>query len=514
MFDEQFYPTPAQLANYALKNVNFKQVQFVIEPSAGKGDFIEAARPHLVKDAVIDCLEIDTDLQAILKGRGFSVIGENFLEFRTWQKYDLCLMNPPFRNGEKHLLKALDLMKHGGQIVCILNAETLKNPNSNTKIQLAQKLEDYEADIEYIKNAFSEAEFKSEVEIALIYIRISDIAEQDVTERLKQACNSASADSPGRDELAENDIIKAAVKQFEISCEAGTQIFDNFRTLQKYLPGGKNTYISVTAISPEEIDMPQRNRFIRQLRYEFWKRLFCSEQMSPLMTRKIKDTYMGQLHKLRAYDFNFSNIKQIQFELSKALTNSLDEAIIEMFETLTYVSSMDNSKNIHYYNGWKTNKAFAVGKKTIQSAYGLYDSRWNSWSFWKANEFLIELEKIFTYLDGGLLGGSGVCEIAGKLDSKTYCGEFVKFKYFSVSYKKKGTMHIQFDNLDLLKKFNIFGGNKKGWLPPSYGKKCYSDLSAEEKEVIKSFEGEPEYRKTMEKPDYYLGRVGMKLLEA
>ena len=40
-------------------------------------------------------------------------------------------MNPPFSEGDKHLLKAINIMKNGGQIVCILNAETIKNPYSN-----------------------------------------------------------------------------------------------------------------------------------------------------------------------------------------------------------------------------------------------------------------------------------------------------------------------------------------------------------------------------------------------
>ena len=63
-------------------------------------------------------------------------------------------------------------------------------------------------------------------------------------------------------------------------------------------------------------------------------------------------------------------------------------------------------------------------------------------------------------------------------------------------------------NEELLKKFNIFGSQNKGWLPPGYGKKPYKDMTEEEKKVIDEFEGEKEYDKVMNNKDYYLFDVG------
>ncbi len=73
-----------------------------------------------------------------------------------------------------------------------------------------------------------------------------------------------------------------------------------------------------------------------------------------------------------------------------------------------------------------------------------------------------------------------------------------------MTFYKKGTCHITFTNEELLKKFNIFGSQKKGWLPPSYGKKHYSEMDKEEKAVIDEFEGEVSYNKTMCDTEYYL----------
>jgi len=513
-FGKQFYPTPIELANKALQRVDFERVKFILEPSAGRGDFITALKPLMHnKTAQVNCIEIDSDLRAVLRNRGFIVVGNDFMQFKTWQKYDLCVMNPPFNDGDVHLLKAMDVMKSGGQIVCILNAETIKNPYTNTRMDLLNRLDEYGAEIEYIEKAFAGAERKTDVEIALVYIDIPDIAKKDITSRLREATDTDYESDTECSELAANDVIRVLVKQFEMSCEAGVQIFEKANTLRKYIPDVSNGLISVNAISSEELEISETNKYIRQLRYEFWKRLFRSDQMSVLMTNEIRDVYTSQLNKMRDYDFNLVNIKQMQLELSKSLVSNTEKAIIDMFDKLTYQGSMDNSKNIHYYNGWKTNKAFIINKRVIVPMWGLYDGRWGgSWSFWKASDFLVELEKVLNYLDGGLTGGKDARAAINDIKQRSYCGEFVKFKYFLVSFKKKGTMHIQFDNFELLKKFNIFGSQKKGWLPPSYGKKKYTEMTDEEKAVVKSFEGEREYGKTMSASSYYLGNINLKML--
>ena len=70
---------------------------------------------------------------------------------------------------------------------------------------------------------------------------------------------------------------------------------------------------------------------------------------------------------------------------------------------------------------------------------------------------------------------------------------------------KKGTVHLTFKNAELLKKFNIFGSQRKAWLPPCYGKKHYNDMTDEEKRVIDEFDGSAvEYEKIFADKGYYL----------
>ena len=48
-----------------------------------------------------------------------------------------------------------------------------------------------------------------------------------------------------------------------------------------------------------------------------------------------------------------------------------------------------------------------------------------------------------------------------------------------------------------MKSFNLYASQKKGWLPPSYGKKSYYDMPAADRKVVDSFEGEESYTDTL-----------------
>ena len=134
MFGVQFYPTPKNLVDQMLELVDWDRVQFALEPSAGKGDIAQGIRERMKQKKEpfqLDCVEIDSDLRAALRQRGYNVVANDFLAWDAQTRYDLIAMNPPFRDGDRHLLHALDLMKHGGQIVCLLNASTLEHPRTD-----------------------------------------------------------------------------------------------------------------------------------------------------------------------------------------------------------------------------------------------------------------------------------------------------------------------------------------------------------------------------------------------
>jgi len=110
--DFEFYPTPSGLAGRLFAGIDWTRIKSILEPSAGKGDLIECAlrmRERMRhgfsrsrREFSIDCIELDPDLRALLVGKGYRVVHDDFLTYYTRKRYDLILMNPPFSNGDLH----------------------------------------------------------------------------------------------------------------------------------------------------------------------------------------------------------------------------------------------------------------------------------------------------------------------------------------------------------------------------------------------------------------------------
>ena len=62
----------------------------------------------------------------------------------------------------------------------------------------------------------------------------------------------------------------------------------------------------------------------------------------------------------------------------------------------------------------------------------------------------------------------------------------IKTRYFTITVYKKGTMHFVFNDLETLRRFNIYVGKKRNYLPSDYG---YT-----EKQEFKDFEPSKEYK--------------------
>ena len=309
------------------------------------------------------------------------------------------------REKFKHLLKALKLIENGGQCVCILNAETIKNPYTIWRQELVRKLTEYNADIEYINNAFKGAENDTDVEIALIYV---NIPEKTVDENLLKNLvlgedYECEYDDFNEEQLATNDIISNLITQYDLEAKLGIKIIREFYSMQKYIPKIKdNDNISMIELSiigcRDEMtsDLNPVNQYIRGLREKYWSLLFMSNEMSKLLTDGARAKYMNKLYEFRNYDFTFSNIKQLQIDVMNNLNQSIDDAILAQFDNFTYKYSLDKQSNVHYFNGWKTNSAFMIKSKVIVPMYGIYEGNWSYWSLCKCKDYFMELEDIIT----------------------------------------------------------------------------------------------------------------------
>ena len=419
MFDNKnFYPTPINIIHKMTSHIRFNEIDTVLEPSAGKGNIVEIINDRLKssrgyynrdKSFDIDCIEIDENLQHILKGKGYRVVHNDFLSYNSFKRYNLIIMNPPFDNGEKHLLKAIEMQEKGGKIVCLLNAETLKNPYSNTRKDLVQKLELYNAEVEYLTNSFIGAERSTSVEVALIKINIPTIEyNSDILTALKQEEQHREESDINNSQVIAGDFLQGIVEQYNFEVKAGLKLIAEYKAMQPLLLNSLKDEVRKNPILKLELNYEDRentleNGYIRQVRAKYWEALFKSPQFMGLFTTNLRQQYYNKISELKDYDFSLYNIYTIRTELSKEMIKAVEETILNLFEEFSHKHYYEeSSKNIHYYNGWKTNKAYKINDKKVIIPLRAYDI-WSSGFKYAYNikEKLSDIEKTFNYLDNG-----------------------------------------------------------------------------------------------------------------
>lgn len=587
------YPTPPALADKLLDGIDWAYISTVLEPSAGKGDLVKAVvrrRNARYGDRPIDvdCVEIDPYLRSILdyefgggreeklqerleqlwdkekwraetQARGeltsteklekerinqelqylkyshVRIAHDDFLTFQSRKHYDLIIMNPPFADGDTHLLKAIDLQKrYGGQIRCLLNAETLLNPYTNRRKVLQAQLNELGAEVEYIEGGFSQGERPTDVTVALIKISIPQAKEDsDIFRRLSEAAHIDEEAARDVTDMAVNDFMEQIVSRFNVEVDAGLELIREYRNMLPYLLDSFDkegsfgfTTLTLCTGDPSKAGgrgtVPSVNEFLGLVRCKYWTALFRNKEFVGKLTSNLREKYMGMVEQMVKYDFTLFNIQKIAAQMNAEMNQGVQDTIVALFDKMTQEHTWypEMEKNIHYYSGWKTNQAHKIGGKVILPIHGVFsDYSWcrDKFNVREAENIISDIEKVFDYLDGN---ATAVVDLYGVLLQACEQGQTrnIPCKYFDVTLYKKGTMHIKFHNQELVDRFNIYCCRHKGWLPPSYGKARYSNMQAEEKAVVDSFHGtgkdgsgEKAYNMVMARPDYYLAEPTQEL---
>ena len=228
--DLQFYPTHLDLAKRAWEKFKDRDFVRVLEPSAGEGHLIDAApRDRWDSRRInIDAIELEAARHPVLKEKA-SVVGFDFLKFEAGAIYSHIIMNPPFAEGAKHVLKAWDIL-FDGEIVAIVNAETIRNPFSKERQMLARLIEQH-GEVEFIPDAFKGegVEREAEVEVALVYLRKQADTSAIIGDILGEMKADAMAHSLGadfheaHDVALPNNFVENAVLAFKSAVEAMRQ---------------------------------------------------------------------------------------------------------------------------------------------------------------------------------------------------------------------------------------------------------------------------------------------------
>ena len=491
-FNKEFYPTTSKLISKMLSKVDWSNANHVCDPSAGSGSILNQIREtqKRYRRSKLYAIEKDDNLRNMLIGSGERVIGKDFLTYSGLIQFDTIIMNPPFSNGDEHLLKAIDIL-YSGQIICLLNAETIKNPYSNKRKDLKRKLSDLNADIEFIKDGFMDAERKTKVEVALVTIKIERSIEDDLLSGANDQAKEYIHEKIDHEikDVAQRDSIEAIVDDYNFRVNLGIKLIHKHFVDSKYV--GSYFQLGIVDAGDEDTGSIQSktNLFLEQIRNDYWEKVLSLPDFEKRLTEKKRKEFRETIQNNSYLEFTSANVRAFFENLMASYESILIDAAEDLFDTMTWKYAFDESihnKNVHYYNGWKTNDAFKVNKKVVLLGVGT-----NPYRSWSANDVdyeskrkLDDIDKVMNYFEGK----SDYRKITDAVDEYSDIFQVLESEFFKIRFYKKGTTHLTFKSEDIRRRFNIEVGRRKGWLPQDYGTKPIKELSLEDEMIAVSFE--------------------------
>lgn len=476
MNNSDFYPTPDSIIYKMLnpylkdiskrhgRNYTFKNISNVLEPSAGNGNIVDwiSNNVNLDKKDKIYTIESDSDLQYVLRGKGYRLIDSDFINYSGDYKFDLIIMNPPFSNGDEHLLKAWDIIKNG-DIVCLLNYETINNPYSKQRKLLKQIIDDY-GEYEYLGNVFSNAERQTNVEVALVRLYKKQEKEDFQFDFEKNEQQYDLNEETVKDTLAFNDITGNMLRQYEKTKEAYVDYIKAREKLKFYSQGLIDDKRSVEGLASESYSGARDlnhayNNFLDDFKFYAWKNILEKLNIEKYLTQKEFDRFQEFAKEQGSVDLTKENIAQlIQFLMYNRET-IMENAIVEVFDIFTKYYK----ENRIHIEGWKTNDFYKVNKKIILPNY----IRMGFTNHFDTNIHYIrqfeDIDKVMSYITGKNYNDIYKLSHAVR-DYEIGSNNKLETEFFKIRCFKKGTIHLYFKNDWLWAEFNQRATKGKNWL--------------------------------------------------
>lgn len=451
------------------------------------------------------------------------MVHNDFLNFETQIRYDAVIMSPPFSSGEEHLLKALQLMKNGGKITCLLSVDTVQNLATDNRRMLIEKLSALNAEIEYVDIAFTDTEdLQKSSKAAIVRVQIpkghakrksfilADLQKDERTSKKKIAHENPKALT------SKNDWIEQAVERYNFEITAGMKLYEEYLQILEFMnadvksPSRHSGRLITLRCGNTEFTP---NGFVEKIRQKYWHAFFHNDEFTRNLTTNLANTFRDLINDAVNYEFCVYNINRILQNVASLMDDALSDTIDALFNKLSEEHSYypECYKNKHYYDGWTHNRAHMVNtEKVIIPSYGCYN-RWypEKLDSYNISGLLGDIEKTLDYLAADSFYEYEPIDMVKKMEQclKEGISKNIQLKYYTVTFYKKGTCHIKWNEKTkcLIDKLNIYGAKKRNWLPPFYGKKGYKDCTANEKNFIDEFQGREKYEQVMKNQNFYLG---------
>lgn len=509
LFDKEFYPTPPEVvqkmaAPYACR----LRKAAILEPSAGSGAVLDYICDHGVNYAVdlaggrkvedtqraeknrVYAVEHNPELQMIIQQKGYRLIASDFLAFRPEHLFDLILMNPPFSTGVKHLLHAWEILA-GGDIACLLNAESVRNVCTAERKRLQAIIADH-GSTEFIGKAFKDADNATDVEVVIVRLhkeQKDDPFKIDVEGFAREKAPDFTEMVSNGDAVAVNSQLDAYIRCWELTKAAAAELiracarfrfFANsfLETAKKDTGRGENTVegvlkdLSEVRFTSDSMSTVY-NKFIDTTKARAWNVIFDQIGLGKYMTkglqRKLDEFRTAQ----GAMEISKENINTLFRFIMTNIGTIMDQSIVEVYDLFTRYFSGNTDCN----EGWKTNKRFKCNRKVILpgvASAGYMPERFGYDPYFRCSyngaSDLEDIDKAMCWLTGtnydklitGECRGNEYRPKSGPGHSLAAALSTIRVgdqgwhdsAFFRLKAFKKGTVHLEFKDEDLWARFN------------------------------------------------------------
>ncbi len=413
LFGEQLYPTPSTVIWDMTSGLELHHKR-ILDPSAGRGDILDniASRSRYGSEkSDLYAIEIDPDLRQVLTGKGYKVIDSDFLKYSGQMYFDYILMNPPFKDGDSHLLKAWEI-SNGALIRCLLNAETIRNPRTQERQQLKRLIEQF-GQVKDLGRPFLKSANPSPVEVVMVTLQDTRPKESF---RVGFDPATIGQDTYRLEEIDNNELAPA-------------DIFENYEA----------RYRATIAAFKELLEARQKVAY-------YLKDLIASSHETP---EGIISKAVGKPSADLAYN------------------EFLDTSTKLAWDGLFRKTKLSNVTTEHYpenrvgVEGWKTNAGYAVGKKFILPYIG---SNWGDGLDYQQSRHIDDLEKALCFISGKRF--EDITNIRDVYNHKSHFGQWMTSEFFLTQLYQRHTMHFKWRDENLRQEFNSLAARHRwGWIP-------------------------------------------------
>lgn len=485
MNDFQFYPTPRWLAKKAWAKFTDQNFRRPLDSSAGDGvlgDAMPRSDYGLRRGSIIDCIELDASKHPILREKGMRVVGLDFLNFEGGSVYTHVILNPPFAEGAKHVLKAWSMLWEG-EVVAIINAQTLRNPFSAERQRLVALLRDH-GEVEYIADAFKGVDVvrQAHVEVALIHlVKPAECAEDWIGPVIATMAIDRTEEVdyhlPG--ELAlPNSFVSNQVRAFRVAVKAMREAIRMEAVALHYAVRIGRTMDDLANRRGEEA--PPGSKVRERLEKEYselkdraWASVLRSTETLSKLSAKVQKQAESQFAEIQTLEFNESNVYGFLLGLVQSQPEMQLDMACDVFDQITKY----HSDNTVYYMGWKSNDRHRTCGMRVKTTRFIIpgNKTWGGSLDWDSVRMLADFDKVFALLDGKSAPEISLVSLfepsQGGKDPNSFSrlkrGERLSSTYFDIRYYKGiGSLHFFPRNKDVIDRLNRVVGRRRGWLPP------------------------------------------------